>query len=223
MDFARRRGNLVAHMLRELSLESEQHPRTGRCSARPTPAAPASAASSATTTLGRRDPRLRVQLQPHLLTAPMRRSRRSPASPPPATVLSISSTSSAAPRCTSPTSPRFARAPAVQVDNFLPYAMIGVAAGRADISRSATVIGNRDRPQHDPPIVTPFFFTESETQERRLHLRLVARRRPRHHGDAERVLARANTNTWRSRRSGKSRPTSAPAASASASSSEADE
>ena len=38
----------------------------------------------------------------------------------------------------------------VQVENFLPYAMIGVAAGRANISRSASV--------------TPFFFTEGETK-----------------------------------------------------------
>jgi outer membrane immunogenic protein len=54
----------------------------------------------------------------------------------------------------------------VQIDNFLPYLMIGVAAGRANISRSATVIGTETAPQPDPapPIVTPFFFTEGETK-----------------------------------------------------------
>ena len=51
----------------------------------------------------------------------------------------------------------------VQVENFLPYAMIGVAAGRANISRSASVSGTETIP-NDPPIVTPFFFTEGETK-----------------------------------------------------------
>jgi opacity protein-like surface antigen len=51
----------------------------------------------------------------------------------------------------------------VQVENFLPYAMIGVAAGRANLSRSATVIGT-ETTNGEPPIVTPFFFTEGETK-----------------------------------------------------------
>ncbi|HZN31282.1 MAG TPA: outer membrane beta-barrel protein [Xanthobacteraceae bacterium] len=51
----------------------------------------------------------------------------------------------------------------VQVENFLPYLMIGLAAGRANISRSATVTGTETIPS-DPPVVTPFSFTEGETK-----------------------------------------------------------
>jgi opacity protein-like surface antigen len=76
----------------------------------------------------------------------------------------------------------------VQVENFLPYVMIGVAAGRANLSRSATVIGT-ETVTSDPPIVTPFLFTD---EKRRLPVRLVARRRPRHDDHAERVLARGS-------------------------------
>lgn len=50
---------------------------------------------------------------------------------------------------------------AVSVENFLPYFMIGVAAGRANIARTATVSGIETVPT-EPPIVTPFSFTESE-------------------------------------------------------------
>jgi opacity protein-like surface antigen len=57
--------------------------------------------------------------------------------------------------------------------NFLPYAMIGVAAGRADVARSATVSGlqnptpppnpNSCDPLATPPCV-PFIFTETDSR-----------------------------------------------------------
>jgi opacity protein-like surface antigen len=59
----------------------------------------------------------------------------------------------------------------VQVENFLPYAMIGVAAGRANLSRTATASGIENptvppipcNASADPPC-TPFSFTEGETK-----------------------------------------------------------
>ena len=53
-----------------------------------------------------------------------------------------------------------------EVGNFLPFAMIGVAAGRADLRRSATV-GRRTEtvcPAPTPLSCTPFSFTESESK-----------------------------------------------------------
>ena len=51
----------------------------------------------------------------------------------------------------------------VAIENYLPYMFIGVAVGRANISRTATVSGTETVPT-DPPTVTPFSFTESETR-----------------------------------------------------------
>jgi opacity protein-like surface antigen len=57
--------------------------------------------------------------------------------------------------------------------NFLPYAMIGVAAGRADVTRSATVTGQQNpTPPPDPnscdpvasPPCIPFTFSESSVK-----------------------------------------------------------
>ena len=42
--------------------------------------------------------------------------------------------------------------------------MIGVAAGRANLRRSATVSGTETVPGTDPLVVTPFSFTESESK-----------------------------------------------------------
>ena len=50
-----------------------------------------------------------------------------------------------------------------EIGNFLPYFMIGAAAGRADLARTATAFGTETIPGA-PPIVTPFFFTESEVK-----------------------------------------------------------
>jgi len=62
----------------------------------------------------------------------------------------------------------------IAVENFLPYAMIGVAAGRADLARSATVTGQQNPPPAtDPPTpcgppatptCVPFSFTESQSK-----------------------------------------------------------
>src|SRR5262245_46343683 len=50
-----------------------------------------------------------------------------------------------------------------EIGNFLPYFMIGVAAGRADIARSATVSGTQTDP--NTSIVVPFTFSESDAKE----------------------------------------------------------
>jgi outer membrane immunogenic protein len=53
----------------------------------------------------------------------------------------------------------------VDLGNVLPYAGIGVAVGRAGLYRSATASGIEYVPDDpNPPIETPFFFTESETK-----------------------------------------------------------
>ncbi len=52
-----------------------------------------------------------------------------------------------------------------EMGNFLPYVMIAAAFGRADVYRSATVSGLEIIPT-DPPIVTPFLFTESRRTAR---------------------------------------------------------
>jgi opacity protein-like surface antigen len=51
----------------------------------------------------------------------------------------------------------------VDLGNVLPYAGVGFAVGRAGVYRSATVSGFETLPT-DPPVVTPFFFTENETK-----------------------------------------------------------
>jgi outer membrane immunogenic protein len=51
----------------------------------------------------------------------------------------------------------------VELGNFMPYAGIGIAVGRADVVRTATVYGTETTPT-DPPVVTPFFFTEAESK-----------------------------------------------------------
>jgi opacity protein-like surface antigen len=55
----------------------------------------------------------------------------------------------------------------VELGNVLPYVGVGVAVGRAGVYRSATASGLEIAPNpNDPnnPIVTPFFFTENETK-----------------------------------------------------------
>ena len=55
----------------------------------------------------------------------------------------------------------------VELGNFLPYARLGVAVGRADVYRSATAFGTGNRPGSQPadPVITPFFFTENESKQ----------------------------------------------------------
>jgi outer membrane immunogenic protein len=53
------------------------------------------------------------------------------------------------------------------VGNFLPYAMLGVAVGRANITRSARVVGTETAPcSPEPctPVPNPFDFSSSETK-----------------------------------------------------------
>jgi opacity protein-like surface antigen len=53
----------------------------------------------------------------------------------------------------------------VDLGNVLPYAGIGFAVGRAGVYRSATASGIEYVPNDpNPPIETPFLFTESETK-----------------------------------------------------------
>jgi len=53
-----------------------------------------------------------------------------------------------------------------EVGNFLPFAMIGAAFGRANIVRSATASGQENPnavcPSPRPPPCTPFIFSESD-------------------------------------------------------------
>ena len=50
-----------------------------------------------------------------------------------------------------------------EVGNFLPYAMLGVAAARADLFRSGSAFGTQS--SFDvPPIVTPFSFTQTQAK-----------------------------------------------------------
>ena len=48
--------------------------------------------------------------------------------------------------------------------NFLPYAFVGVGAARANLLRTSTVFGTQSS-FDTPPIVTPFFFTQTQSKE----------------------------------------------------------
>jgi opacity protein-like surface antigen len=50
-----------------------------------------------------------------------------------------------------------------EVGNFLPYAMLGVAAARADLFRRASAFGTQS--SFDvPPVVTPFSFVQTQAK-----------------------------------------------------------
>ncbi len=54
-------------------------------------------------------------------------------------------------------------------NNIMPWAMVGMAVGRADITRSATVFGEQNPPDDGTlcsqnPTCVPFFFSKSETR-----------------------------------------------------------
>jgi outer membrane immunogenic protein len=51
-----------------------------------------------------------------------------------------------------------------EVGNFLPYAMIGVAAARANLLRTASAFGTQSS-FDTPPVVTPFSFTQTQSKE----------------------------------------------------------
>jgi opacity protein-like surface antigen len=73
-----------------------------------------------------------------------------------------------------------------EVGNLLPYVTVGVAVGRADLARTATVVGQQDpTPAPDPlacdpaaaPPCIPFAYSESRQADRCFPLWMGARRR----------------------------------------------
>jgi outer membrane immunogenic protein len=163
MDFARASQEPVAHMLRELLLENEQHPSQWQVLGK------ANAGGGGGGVFFGYNNRwedvilgfeLNYSRVSHHADAPV-----SPISRVTATsnglIYLVNLTGAASMHITDLATIR-ARA-GVQVENFLPYVMIGAAAGRANISRSAIVIGTESTTT-DPPIVTPFTFSEGETK-----------------------------------------------------------
>jgi outer membrane immunogenic protein len=162
MDFATSTRVLVAHMLRELALESEQQPSTWEV-------------------LGKHDTGgagvggffgYNNCWEDVVLGFEFNYSRVSFASVAPVSPIArvtsaggntylVEITGSASMHITDLATVR-ARAGA-SVENFLPYFMIGVAAGRANIARTATVSGT-ETSGGTPPVVTPFFFSEAESK-----------------------------------------------------------
>ena len=58
----------------------------------------------------------------------------------------------------------FRRRAGWEVGNFLPYAMLGVAAARAELARTATAFGTQTS-FDTPPIVTPFSFRQTQSKD----------------------------------------------------------
>jgi outer membrane immunogenic protein len=167
MDFRDATRDLVAHELRELALENEQHP-------------------SAWQVLGKGDTRgasgggffgYNIGWESVILGFEFNYSRANFAVDAPVSPLTrvtfaggnlylITLTGAASMRITDFATLR-ARA-GFEVYGFLPYAMIGVAAGRADVMRSATSSGQENPnavcPSPGPPPCTPFSFTEAESK-----------------------------------------------------------
>jgi outer membrane immunogenic protein len=163
MDFSRTTQTLVSHMLRELLLESEQHPSLWGVLGK-TDAGGASAGGFIGYNNRWEDVILGFELNysrvSHHADAPVSEITRVTATSN-GLVYLVNLIGGASMHITDLATIR-ARA-GVQVENFLPYAMIGVAVGRANISRTATVTGT-ETTTTDPPIVTPFFFSEGESK-----------------------------------------------------------
>jgi opacity protein-like surface antigen len=167
MDFREATQSLIAFSLRELALESEQHPSTWQV-------------------LGKSDTKgvsaggfvgYNVRFDETVLGLDFNYSRASFYSAAPMTPISrltsangntygVTITGDASLRITDIATLR-ARA-GYAVDNWLPYATIGVAVGRVDFTRTATVSGEENPaaicPSPGPPACTPFSFTESEAK-----------------------------------------------------------
>ena len=162
MNFAGATREPIAHMLRELALENQQHPSQWQVLGK-TDTGGASAGFFFGYNNRWEDVILGFELNysrvSHRADAPVSPIARITSAG--GNVYLVNLTGAASMHITDLATVR-ARA-GVQVENFLPYAMIGVAAGRANLSRSATVIGT-ETVTSDPPIVTPFFFTEGETK-----------------------------------------------------------
>jgi outer membrane immunogenic protein len=170
MDFATSTRDLVAHSLRELALESEQHPSQWQVLGKSN-----TGSGSVGFFFGYNN-----RWEDVVLSFEFNYSRVSFASDAPVSPITrltsaggntylVNITGAASMHITDLATVR-ARAGA-SVENFLPYAMIGIAVGRANLSRTATVSGfeNPTIPPipcdafADPPC-TPFSFTESESK-----------------------------------------------------------
>ena len=170
MDFATSTRELVAHMLRELALESEQQPSQWQVLGKSN-----TGGSSAGFFFGYNN-----RWEDVVLGFEFNYSRVSFASSAPVSPITrltsaggntylVNITGGASMHITDLATVR-ARAGA-SVENFLPYAMIGVAVGRANLSRTATVSGQQN-PTIPPipcdafatPPCVPFSFTEAESK-----------------------------------------------------------
>src|SRR5262245_12565587 len=162
MDFTGTTRDLVAHSLRELALESVAHPSTWEVLGKADPHGTAVGIFFGynncweNVILGFEFNYSRVSFSGTAPVSPIARVTSAGGN----TYL-VNITGAAAMHITDMATIR-ARA-GVAIENFLPYMTIGVALGRANISRTATVSGTETVPV-DPPIVTPFSFTESEAK-----------------------------------------------------------
>lgn len=161
-DFSKATQDLVAFSLRELALESEQHPSQWQV---------LGSSSSAGTTLGG-FVGYNSQWDDVIFGVEFNYNRSNFSANAPLTPITrvtsaggntylVTINGSASMQVTDFATAR-ARAGYV-MGNFMPYFMAGVALGRANVTRSATVSGTETTP---PPssIVTPFSFTETETR-----------------------------------------------------------
>jgi outer membrane immunogenic protein len=170
MNFAGATREPIAHMLRELALENQQHPSQWQVLGK-TDTGGASAGFFFGYNNRWEDVILGFELNysrvSHRADAPVSPIARITSAG--GNVYLVNLTGAASMHITDLATVR-ARA-GVQVENFLPYAMIGVAAGRANLSRTATASGIENptvppipcNASADPPC-TPFSFTEGETK-----------------------------------------------------------
>jgi outer membrane immunogenic protein len=164
MDFGGATQDLVAHELRELALENEVHPSGWQVLGKAETAS-ASYGGFLGYNIGWESLILGVELnysRSNFSTdgsiSPLRR-----VVPAGGNIYDLTINGSASMRITDYGTLR-ARA-GYEVGNFLPFAMIGAAFGRANLARSASASGQENPaaicPSAGPPPCTPFFFTES--------------------------------------------------------------
>jgi outer membrane immunogenic protein len=165
MDFATSTQDLVAHSLRELALEAESMPSTWQVLGKTN-----TGGGSAGGFFGYNNRWEDVVLGFELNYSRVSHGSDAPLSPitrvtaAGGNIYLVNVTGGASMKITDLATVR-ARA-GVSVENFLPYVMIGVAAGRADVSRTATVSGQENPDPICPSATcTPFSFTESEEKK----------------------------------------------------------
>jgi outer membrane immunogenic protein len=163
MDFADTTQPLVAHMLRELLVESEN-----KISAWQVLGKGDTRSASVGGFVGYNNPWEGMIIGVDFNWSRMNYSLDAPVSP----IGRINTTSNGYTYATTLTGSGFMRITdfgtlrvraGVDLGNVLPYAGIGVAVGRADIIRSATAYGTETSPAN-PPVTTPFYFTENESK-----------------------------------------------------------